>query len=80
LTFIGAIIESYVLIHILSYAGSTTLMDGATTGLWLAIGSIVPTFGADFIFGNKARQLYWITVGYYSVSLIVMGAVLAAWH
>jgi hypothetical protein len=80
LTFIGSIVQSYVLTHFLVYTGANTASTGATTGLWLAIGFIIPAFAADFIFSGKPRQLYWITVGYYSLSLVLMGAVLAAWQ
>ncbi len=80
LTFLGAIVESYVLTHFLAYVNATTLSSGAATGLWLAIGFIIPAFGADFIFNQKPRQLYWITVGYHAATLVAMGALLAAWH
>ncbi len=80
LTFIGALIEAYVLTHFLSYVNADTASAGAATGLWLAIGFIIPTFAADFLFNSKPRPLYWITVGYYTASLVLMATLLAAWH
>ncbi len=80
LTFAGSIVQAYVLTHFLVYTGADTAPTGAVPGLWTATGFIVPAFAADFLFSGKSRQLYWITVGYYSLSLVLMGAVLAAWH
>jgi hypothetical protein len=80
LTFFGALAEAYVLTHFLAYTGADTASAGVVTGLWIAIGFLIPAFGADFIFNQKPRQLYWITAGYHTVTLVLMGALLAAWH
>ena len=79
ITFAGAVIEAFVLTKFIHYAGAYTLMDGAKTGLWAAIGFVGPTMLANYLYQGKSKQLFLIDFGYQSAVLLVMGAVLAYW-
>lgn len=75
----GALLEAYVLAHFVSYAVAVNALDGARTGLWLAIGIVVPTFAGVALFEGKNWNWFLINVGYHLLTLMVMGALLAAW-
>ena len=58
-------------------AGVQTIVGGVKVGAFVWLG-FVATIGLNsFVFENKPFQLYAINVGYYLVSLSVMGAILA---
>lgn len=79
LSFIGALVMSYVLAHIVDYAQATTIVGGVESGFWLWLGFVATTGSASVLFEGRPAGLYLINSGYYLVSLIVMGMILAAW-
>lgn len=79
LTFVSALIMSYVLAHFVDYTMSTTAIQGVETGFWLWLGFVATTGMINFVWQNKHRNLYVIDNGYHLVSLMVMGAILAMW-
>lgn len=80
LTMLGALLGAYVLSYFVDWAGAETLSEGLQVGFLAALGFIIPSFGADFIFNRKPRDLYLITVGYHTVTLMVAAAILAVWQ
>lgn len=79
LSFIGALVMSYVLAHIVDYVQATTIVGGVESGFWLWLGFVATTGSASVLFEGRPAGLYLINSGYYLVSLIVMGMILAAW-
>lgn len=79
LSFIGALVMSYVLAHIVDYAQATTIVGGVGSGFWLWLGFVATTGSASVLFEGRPAGLYLINSGYYLVSLIVMGAIVAVW-
>ncbi|OGY28732.1 MAG: hypothetical protein A3F33_03105 [Candidatus Woykebacteria bacterium RIFCSPHIGHO2_12_FULL_43_10] len=79
-TFIGALVQAYIMAHFVTYAGAADLVNGAQTGFWAWLGFVVPTFASDTVFSGKSWKLYSIQVGYYLVSLVVMSMILASWR
>lgn len=79
LTFVSALVMSYVLAHFVDYTVSTTALAGVETGFWLWLGFVATTGMINFIWQDKHRNLYIIDNGYHLVSLMVMGAILAMW-
>ncbi len=75
--FIGALVEAYVLSHFIHYAGATTLINGAKTGLWAWLGFVATVMIGNYMFAKRPINLYLIDAGYALVNLVVMGAVLA---
>lgn len=61
------------------FLGVQTIAGGVKTGAFVWLG-FVATIGVNsVVFENKPIQLYAINVGYYLVSLVVMGVILALW-
>ncbi len=76
---VGSFITAYVLAHFVSYTNSTTILDGGVLGAWLWIGFIAPIALGMVLWEGKPVKLYLINTGYYLVSLVIMGAILASW-
>ena len=76
---VGALVMAYVLSYFLSYALADTAMEGAIVGFWAWFGFVAPVMLTSVLYGSKSLSLYYIDVGYQLVSLIAMGAIVAAW-
>ncbi len=77
--FAGSIVMSYVLSHFIVYARAETAVAGAITGAWVGLGFVATTTLMNYLFANRSKELYLVDVGYHLVSLILTGALLAAW-
>lgn len=74
-----AFITAYVLAHFVDYTLSTTWTEGMQAGFWLWLGFQFPLIYQGKLFENKKTELIWINGSYQLVSLLVQGAMLAAW-
>lgn len=79
IAFIGVLVTSYVMAHIVDYVNATTFVEGGKAGFWLWLGFIVPVLLGSILWENKPVKLYGINVAHYLFSLIVMGGILAVW-
>lgn len=79
-TFVASLLMAYALARILWYAGPQSVIGGALIGLLAGLGFVATTVGANYLFEGRPCRLYAINTGYPLVSLIVMGALLAAWR
>jgi len=52
-------------------------MDGVMGGLFTWLGFIVPLHFNQIAFERKSWQLFWVNAGYYLVTLVVAGLILA---
>lgn len=77
---VGSLVEAYVLYHFIHYAGAYTLLNGAKTGLWAAVGFVAPTMLANYFFQGKPKDLYLLDLAYHTAVLMAMGAVIAYWY
>jgi len=78
-SFIGALVMSYVLAHIVDFVQATTVYEGAMSGLWIWIGFIITTSLGGILFEGRPKGLYFLNNGYHFASLIIMGIILAVW-
>ena len=78
-SFIGALLMSYVLAHFVDYAGSTTFAEGLQTGFWIWIGFVATTGLTNNMFSGKPLKLYMINYGYHLVTMAIAGGMLAIW-
>lgn len=78
LMFVASLFMSYVLAYFVGYLGSETWLDGAKTGLMIALGFVATAYAGDFIFNKKPKELYGITAGYQVVAITIAGAIIAA--
>lgn len=80
LTTLGAIVSSFTLALIVNAAGSASLLEGALTGLTVAIGLIATAFAAEYIFADRGMKLYLINAGYHVVAFTLVGALFGVWR
>jgi len=80
ITAVAALVQAWILSHFVAYAGSTTALQGAVTGLWLWIGFVAITQGVNTVFAETRKKLWAINTGYFLVVLVINGALLAAWR
>ena len=80
LTAIGALVQAWILSHIVSYAGADTAVKGAMVGFWLWVGFVAITQGVNMVFAGTRKKLWAINTGYFLVVLLINGGLLAVWR
>jgi hypothetical protein len=79
-SFIGDLILSFVLMHVLGWAGVTTLGWGVFVGALVWLGFFVAPALPQGIYENRSFKLFAINAGYWFVGLIIVGGLLAVWR
>lgn len=79
LTFVGALLLSYILAYVLQLTATTTIMEALKMGFWLWLGFTAATSLSDYVFSGRPMKLYWINNGYQLVSILVMSVILVSW-
>lgn len=83
ISFIGALVMSYVLAHALVFASSYLKVEGVSAGLmagfWNWLGFIAPVTLGAVLWDRKPWKLWFFNNGYYLLTLLVMGVILALW-
>lgn len=79
---IGLLVTAYVLGHTMYFAmhatGATGAGAGISAGFWNWLGFIAPVMLGMVIWEGKSWKLWSLQSGYYLVSLIVQGIILAS--
>lgn len=75
----GALVMAYVMAHFVDYTGSTSAAMGMQTGFWAWLGFVAPVMLGTVLWEGRPWKLFWLQSGYYLVTLMVMGAILASW-
>lgn len=82
--FIAALLMAYVFAHVLGAFYAAQVGRSVGTGLqgafWMWLGFILPLKYAEKLFGGKSWKLFLIDSGYWLVSILVMGAIIAGWE
>ncbi len=83
LALIGALFTSFILAHAVIFANAFLHTSGFTSGIMVGalnwIGFIAPVTLASVMYEKKSWTLWLINNGYWLVSLVVMGIILAVW-
>ncbi len=79
LSFVAALITSYMLAVLVKTIPALTLAEGAGLAAMVWLGFVAPVQFTEVIFGGKPLKLYLINTGYQFVSMLVMGGILALW-
>lgn len=83
LAFVGALLMSYVLSHVIifgmSYMNVSGISAGFSSAFWVWLGFFVPVTMSAVLWDGKPWKLWLINSSYYLVTLLVMGAILASW-
>src|SRR5258708_6851323 len=76
--FIASIATAFVLAFLLG-SGYNTALDGALAGAIFWLGLTAAWNISDVIWGAKPLKLFWISGSFQLISMILMGAIVAAW-
>jgi hypothetical protein len=78
---VGTLVMAYVLAHVIAYAavfsGSSGADAGIAAGVSVWVGFVAPVMLGTVLWEGRPWKYWFITGGYYLVSLIVMGIILA---
>ena len=81
--FVGSLLMAFVLSHALIFAGTylntSGISAGLQTGFWNWLGFVAPVTIGTVLWDGKPWKLWFINSGFYLVTLIVMGLILALW-
>ncbi len=84
LAFAGSLVMSNVLAHALVFASAyfetSGIPAGLMSGFWNWLGFIAPVTLGAVLWERKSWTLWVLMNGYYLVTLLVMGTILAAWR
>jgi len=80
---IGSLVMAYVLANGLVFGNSYLNMYGVSAGLqgafWYWLGFVAPVLLGLVLWDGKPWKLFFLNAGYYLVSMLAMGAILAGW-
>ncbi len=76
---IGSVVMAFVLVHAVHYAGATGWAQGAAVGFFNWLGFVATVTLGITLYERKPFALFVITNGWQLISLLAMGAILAAW-
>lgn len=81
---LGSLLTVYVLSHVITFGAAYTNTSGVSAGLsgafWVWLGFAVPLTMSSFLWEGKSFKLWILNAGYYLVSFLVMGSILAGWQ
>jgi hypothetical protein len=77
---IGALVQVWVLVHFVRYAGALTFVKGAVVGFWLWLAFVAVVMAMDVVFEGRNWKFWQINAGYFLVVLLINGGLLAAWR
>lgn len=84
LGFGSALLMAFVLSNAMVFAGSYLNTDGVSlglmTGFWNWVGFMFPIFLGGYLYEKKPVKLVIINSGYWLVSLLAMGVIIAVWR
>ena len=72
-SFVGSLIQGFVLWSVLIAFGVTTAMSGFWIGLVIGLGFIGTTIAVNYMFEDKSLTLYSIVAGHQIISSAIMG-------
>lgn len=79
----GALLMAFVLAHALIFASTYLKAEGISAGLqagfWNWLGFVAPVTLGSVLWEGKPWKLWVLNAGYYLVTLLVMGVILALW-
>jgi hypothetical protein len=81
---VSALVMAYVLAHVIAaFSGSpdAALSNvGVSGGLWMWIGFVAPPLLGSVLWERRPWKYWFITSGYYLVTLIVMGIIITSFQ
>jgi hypothetical protein len=78
-SFIAYIVQAYVMVHFVQYAGAKDSKGGAQSGFWLWLGFAAVVVFQTVLYERRPFNLFFINSGYELITLLAMGVILATW-
>lgn len=79
-SFIACLLLSYVLAHVIAFAGAMTYTAGAKFGIICWLGFMAPPLFTQHIAENRRANLFAINAAYWLLVMALGGGLLAAFH
>ncbi|MGA3264370.1 MAG: DUF1761 domain-containing protein [Terracidiphilus sp.] len=79
-SFIGGLILSFVLAHVVYWASARNWHRGAVIGFICWLGFIAAPLFAQHLYEKRPCKLFAINAGYWLLALVISGVVLAVWR
>ena len=79
-SFIGSVVTSLMLAHVVIWSGADTVYLGALIGFILWLGFIAAPLCASYIYEGRPFKLFAINTGYWLLGLLITGGLLAVWR
>ena len=79
-SFIGSLVLSFILAHLVFWSGVATASWGALIGFIAWTGFIAAPLSATYIYEGRPFKLFAINTGFWLVALLMSGALLACWR
>lgn len=79
-SFVASLILSFVLVHVMLWAGTTAFMSGVALATVCWLGFMAPPLFAQHIYERRPANLFAINAAYWLVAMAISGGVLAAWR
>src|SRR5262249_12126554 len=80
---VGSLVMAFVLAHSIVFGASYLQISGLNAGLqgafWSWLGFIAPITLGSVLWEGRSWKLWFVNNGYYLLTLLVMGAILAVW-
>jgi hypothetical protein len=78
--FVASLLLSYVLVHVLGWAGAITFTGGAKLAVICWLGFMAPPLFTQHIHENRRVNLFAINAAYWLLAMALAGGILAAFH
>ncbi len=79
-SFIACLLLTYVIAHVVGWAGAMTFTAGAKLGIICWLGFMAPPLFAQHIFENRRANLFAINAAYWLLVMAIGGGLTAAFH
>jgi accessory gene regulator protein AgrB len=79
-SFVASLVLSFVLAHVILWAGTATFLAGASLGVVCWLGFMAPPLFAQHIYERRPANLFAINAAYWLLAMAIGAAVLAVWH
>ena len=77
---IACLVLSYVLVHVVAWAGSRDVLSGASVGIICWLGFMAPPLFTQHVFENRRANLFAINACYWLLAMAVGGGIMGAFH
>jgi len=74
------LIMAFVIAEFVTWLQINSLVYGLELGLWFWVGFVAITLASLSLWEGRAWGLFWINAGVRLVNILVMAAIIGAWH